>query len=234
MLELHELVKHYSSPGGEAVKAVDGVSLSLGAGEVMALYGPSGSGKSTLLMLIAGLLTPDSGQVRLDGRDITGLSARDAARYRRLDLGFVRQELDVIAGASAIDNAALKLVDRKTSWREARRRVAPLMDRLGLADRLQHRAEDLSMGERQRVLIARALSGRPKLVLADEPTGSLDQQRGREVLTLLTDLCREQSMAMLLVTHDPQAAQFAGSVHTLRDGLLSDGAPKPPAGWGPG
>jgi len=224
MLELRDLVKHYPSPGGETVRAVDGISIEIDAGELVALYGPSGSGKSTLLMLVAALLAPDSGAVLVQGRDISHLSARDAARYRRLELGFVRQSLDLLPGVTALDNATLKLLGSRVGWREAQRRVLPLMEELGVDHRAEHRAEDLSMGERQRVLIARALSTEPKLVLADEPTGSLDTERSKAVLTLLTKLCRERGVAMLLVTHDPQAAGFASRVHTLRDGRLEDGA----------
>jgi putative ABC transport system ATP-binding protein len=220
VLELRDLVKHHASPGGEVIRAVDGVSMVVETGELSALYGPSGSGKTTLLMLVAALLQPDRGAVLVDGRDVSRLSARDAARYRRTEMGFVRQSLELLPGVSALDNAALKLLDRNVGWREARRRVVPLLDGLGLSDRIKHRAEELSMGERQRVLIARALSTEPRLLLADEPTGSLDSQRGREVLQLLTDLCRDRGVAMLLVTHDPQAAAFATRVHTLRDGRL--------------
>lgn len=225
MLELVELVKHFPAPGGERVRAVDGISMEVAAGELVALYGPSGSGKSTLLHLIAALIEPDSGSVLVGGRNVSALSRRDASRYRRLELGFVRQELDVMEGASAIDNATLKLLDARVGWREARRRVEPLLVDLGLGDRLAHRAETLSVGERQRVLIARALSTRPSLVLADEPTGSLDSGRSHEVLGLLTGLCRQHGVAMLLVTHDPQAAGYATRVHTLRDGRLSAGEP---------
>ena len=121
-------------------------------------------------------------------------------------MGFVRQSLDLLAGLSAIDNAALKLFDTGMGVREAHRRMTPLLTRLGLGERARHRAEELSMGERQRVLIARALSTEPELLLADEPTGSLDTQRSREVLALLREICRERDIAMLLVTHDPQAA----------------------------
>jgi putative ABC transport system ATP-binding protein len=225
MLELRRLVKHYPAPGGETIRAVDGVSMQVAAGELVAMYGPSGSGKSTLLQLIAALLEPDNGAVLVDGRDVSRLSARDAARYRRLELGFVRQEPDMMEGASVLDNATLKLLDARIGWREARRRVTPLLVELGLGGRLRHRAEDLSVGERQRVLIARALSTRPGLVLADEPTGSLDTERSHEVLGLLTSLCTEHGVAMLLVTHDPQAAAYATRVHTLRDGRLHDHPP---------
>jgi putative ABC transport system ATP-binding protein len=227
VLEVRQLVKHYPSGGGEVVRALDGISMSIASGELVALYGPSGSGKTTLLTIIAALLRPDHGAVLVNGRDITDLSARDAARYRRLDLGYVSQSLDLMPGVPAIDNAALKLFDLRIGVREAHRRIVPLMERLGIGERLRHRPEQLSMGERQRVLIARALATRPQLVLADEPTGSLDTQRSREVLTLLTEVCHEQDVAMLLVTHDPQAATYASRVHTLTDGQLTDGEQAP-------
>jgi putative ABC transport system ATP-binding protein len=196
--------------------------MTVAGGELVALYGPSGSGKTTLLMLIAALLEPDSGEVLLDGRDICRLSPREAAGYRLRDLGFVRQSLNLIAGADVIDNAALKLLGTEMGARKARKQVGPLIERLGLSERASHRPEELSMGERQRVMIARALSTDPKLVLADEPTGSLDSQRGEEVLGMLSDICRERGVAVVLVTHDPQATAYADRVHALRDGRLAE------------
>jgi putative ABC transport system ATP-binding protein len=225
VLELRDLVKCYPVGDGEPVHAVDGVSLKVAAGELVALYGPSGSGKTTLLMMAAALLAPDSGAVLVDGREVSRLSAAEAAHYRLHELGFVRQSLELIPGASALDNAALKLLGAGATPREAKRGAEPLLERLGLDGRLGHRAEQLSMGERQRVMIARALSMKPKLVLADEPTGSLDSERGREVLELLTAVCREQRVAVLLVTHDPQAAGYADHVHWLRDGRLEERQP---------
>ena len=225
MLELRDLVKHYQAGDGETVRAVDGVSTSICAGELVALYGPSGSGKTTLLMLIAALLRPDAGAVLMDGRDVSELSDADAARYRLHELGFVRQSLNLVPGVSALDNAALKLLGVDIGAREAHRRVMPLLERLGLQQRAKHRAEQLSMGERQRVMIARALSTEPKLLLADEPTGSLDSARSREVLGLLTEVCREREVAVLLVTHDPQAAGYADRVHALLDGKLVEYQP---------
>lgn len=221
VLELRDLVKHYPVPTGDPVRAVDGVSLSVSAGELVALYGPSGSGKTTLLMLIAALLRPDGGAVLVNERDVSTLSDTDAARYRLYELGFVRQSLNLIPGASAIDNAALKLMGTDIGSRAARRQVTPLLERLGLEERITHRAEQLSMGERQRVMIARALSTEPSLVLADEPTGSLDTRRSREVLDLFAEICRERHVAVVLVTHDPYAAAYADRVYALRDGRLS-------------
>lgn len=218
MLELRELVKHFRVGEGEPIHAVDGVSLTLDGGELLALYGPSGSGKSTLLMLIGALLRPDSGAVLVDGRDISALSEEDAARYRLRELGLVSQDAQLLAGARVIENAALKL------WlcerRGAEAHVRPLLERLGLGERLHQRAEQLSMGERQRLMIALALSTEPKLILADEPTGSLDTQRSHEVLELLREVCKERGVAVLLATHDPQATAFADRVLELRDGRL--------------
>jgi putative ABC transport system ATP-binding protein len=221
MLELRDLVKHYHTAGEETVRAVDGVSLSVSRGEMVALYGPSGSGKTTLLLMVAALLAPTSGKVLVNGRDISSLSEREASHFRLREMGFVRQNFDLLPGVTAIDNAVLKLL-KGTPWKEAHRRVQPLLERLGLGERLTHRSETLSMGERQRVMIARALSTEPKLLLADEPTGSLDTQRGREVLELLTGLCVERGVAILLVSHDPQAAAYADRVLALRDGKLYD------------
>jgi len=221
MLEVRDLVKHYPGIGGdEPVRAVDEVSLGVERGELVVLYGPSGSGKTTLLKLIAAVMTPDRGTIRVGGRDVSAMSEREAARYRLEQVGFVLQTFHLIAGLSAIDNAALKLMGGGLRVREAHRRVTPLLDRLGLDERADHRASELSMGERQRVAIAKALSTSPSLLLADEPTGSLDTRRGREVLALLAELCREHETAVLLVTHDPQAAAFADRVHALRDGRL--------------
>jgi len=221
-LELRELVKHYSSCG-ETVRAVDGVNLRIEPGELVALYGPSGSGKSTLLMLIAALLAPDSGSVMFGGRDVASLSGAGAAEYRRREVGLVSQEFHMIPGATALDNAMIKLPVLGYSLKQARARTVPWLERVGLAGRAQHTPERLSMGERQRVTIARALVGEPKLLLADEPTGSLDSARTRDVLSLLREICRERELPALLVTHDADAAAFVDRVHTLRDGRLYEG-----------
>jgi putative ABC transport system ATP-binding protein len=224
MLELRELVKHYELVGGETVRAVDGVSLEVPTGELLALYGPSGSGKTTLLLMVAALLEPTSGSVLVGGRSISTLSEQEASQYRLSQLGFIRQNFDLLPGVSALDNAVLKLL-KNVPWREAHARMTPLLERLGLGKRLEQHAETLSMGERQRVMIARALSTEPRLLLADEPTGSLDTQRSHEVLGLLRELCRERDVAVVLVSHDPLAAGYADRVLALRDGRLDDYEP---------
>lgn len=221
-LEIRGVIKHYGG-GDEVVRAVDGVSLTVAPGELVALYGPSGSGKTTLLLIAAGLLEPDSGGVWFGGREISGLSTRESAHYRRNEVGFVFQSFHLLAGATTINNAALKLMAGGSSLREATRTVRPWLERVGLGHRVDHRAAHLSMGERQRVAIARALAGDPRLLLADEPTGNLDSHRTVEILALLHDICRQQGIPGLLVTHDLSAQRFVDRVLTLRDGHLVDG-----------
>jgi putative ABC transport system ATP-binding protein len=221
-LALRGVVKRYPS-GGETVCAANGVTLEVEPGELIALYGPSGSGKTTLLLLASGLMAPDLGKVVFDGRDVGGMSARESARYRLHDVGFVFQSFHLMPGASALDNALIKLPVCGYTVREAREKTAPWLERLGLGDRLEHRPEQLSMGERQRVAIARALVGEPRLLLADEPTGNLDSARTREILALLRDVCHERGIPGLLVTHDAEAIPFVDRTLTLRDGCLLEG-----------
>ncbi len=221
-LELREVVKYYRS-GSETVRAVDELSLEIGPGEFTALYGPSGSGKSTLLLLAAGLLEPDRGTVCFDGHDLAAMSSRESAAYRLRDVGFVFQAFHLMPGASALDNALIKLPVLGFTVGEAREKATPWLRRVGLGERLNHRPEQLSMGERQRVAIARALVGEPHMVLADEPTGNLDSARTREILTLLRDICHERDIPMLLVTHDPEAIAFVDRTLSLRDGHLLEG-----------
>jgi len=236
MLELTEVVKHWPDGDGGVVRALDGVSLTLGRGELLAVHGPSGSGKTTLLQVIAGLVAPDRGRVLVDGRDVTALDPDAAAAYRLREVGYVTQFPELLPGVTALEQAATKLYGHGRRPREARAAARPLLERLGLGRRLRHRPDQLSGGERQRVAIARALVAGPKLVLADEPTGALDAGRSRAVLQLLRELCDEQQVAMVLVTHDPLAAAYADEALTLTDGRLSPflpegGARLADAGW---
>jgi ABC-type lipoprotein export system ATPase subunit len=221
-LQLENVVKHYRG-AGETVKAVDGVSLVVKEGDMVALYGPSGSGKTTLLMLAAGLMAPDSGNVVFDDQQVGEMSEREGARYRMRDVGFVFQSFHLMAGATALDNATIKLIGDGRTLAEARKLAEPWLDRVGLGERMRHMPDQLSMGERQRVAIARALVNEPRLLLADEPTGSLDSKRSKEILAVLRDICHERRIPGLLVTHDPEARKFADRVHTLRDGHLHEG-----------
>jgi putative ABC transport system ATP-binding protein len=219
MLETHDLVKHYTV-GRESVRAVDGVSLSIEPGEFVALYGPSGSGKSTLLDLIAGFQAADAGQVIVDGRDIATFSEKQHAHYLLQVVGIVGDLNELMPAARARENAALKLL--RTNPRHALQAIEPLLAELGLAERMDQPTNKLSMGERQRVMIARALATEPRLVLADEPTGNLDTRRSREILELLGNLCASRDMALLLATHDPQAVAFADCAYELHDGRLHE------------
>jgi putative ABC transport system ATP-binding protein len=219
VLDLRDVVKSYLV-GGTPICAVDHVSMTVAAGELVALYGPSGSGKTTLIELIAGLKAPDSGSIVVGERNVGCMSRKEARHYRLHELGLVMNPNSLQPGARAITSAAIKLMS--SGNHDAYRRITPLMVELGLGGRLRHRVAELSMGERQRVLLALALSCEPRLVLADEPTASLDTENTRSVLCLLRRLCRERDMALLLVTHDPEAAGYADRVHELRDGRLGE------------
>ncbi len=219
MLELERACKHYACPGG-SIRAVDRLSIVVHARELVAILGPSGSGKSTLLMLAAGLLRPDAGSVRFDGADLGRLSKRQALAYRRTQLGFVFQNFNLVPGLSAAENVALPLLLRGTHRREAQRQALDALADVELAQRAGHPPAQLSGGEQQRVAIARALVGKPKLVLADEPTGSLDSSTGDGVLELLMELARERGTTVIIVTHDDRVARGANRTLTMRDGKL--------------
>jgi putative ABC transport system ATP-binding protein len=219
MLELHEVRKRYRS-GDEDVLAVDGISLRLKEGEMLALQGPSGSGKTTLLLLAAAALSADEGTVAYRGRDLAGLSEQDRAQYRLAELGLISQNAHLMAHVPAVENAATKLLLGGIGVDEAHRRALQWLERVGMGSRARRTPEELSGGERQRVAIARALAGEPRLVLADEPTANLDSERSRETIQLLAELAHEHGKGVLLVTHDPEAAARADRVLRLRDGRL--------------
>jgi putative ABC transport system ATP-binding protein len=221
-LHLSEIAKRYAD-AEEVVSAVDGVSLEIQPGQTVALYGPSGSGKTTLLLLSAGLLAPDAGTVRVAGADLASLDTSSLIDLQRKTIGFIYQSPHLLAGVPAVENAAVKLLADGRSLRSARPVASDWLERVGLGHRLRHTPEQLSGGERQRVAIARALANDPKLILADEPTGNLDSQRGRELLEMLAQLARENGAAVLLATHDPRAAEIADRVFALRDGKLLAG-----------
>jgi putative ABC transport system ATP-binding protein len=226
MLELARVVKHYRSAAGD-VRAVSGVDLAIAPGEMLALLGPSGSGKTTLLLLAAALLAPDAGTIRFAGRDLATLSENEVSDYLMNDVGFIYQGVRLMPRVSAIENASIKLLLGGVGMREARARATVWLERVGLADQLERTPDELSGGERQRVAIARALCGEPRLILADEPTGNLDSARSAEVIGLLRSIAHERQAAVLLVTHDAEAALIADRCCTLRDGELLDGPQAP-------
>ncbi len=221
ILELAEVTKRYGAPdGGEAVEVLRGVSLTLGAGEAVAVTGPSGSGKSTLLNLIAALDRPTAGCVRLDGQDLASLGDRDLARVRNRDIGLVFQFHHLLPQCTVWENVLVPtLVGEGSGAVERGRR---LLDRVGLSGRLAHRPGQLSGGERQRVAVVRALINAPKLLLADEPTGSLDRAAADNLADLLVELNREEGVAMIVATHALPLAERFGRVLALRDGQLGD------------
>jgi putative ABC transport system ATP-binding protein len=221
MLELERVVKHYRAADNDEARAVDGVSLQVREGEMVALQGPSGSGKTTLLLLIAGLLAADAGVIRFDGREIASFSEDEASEYLMREVGFIYQSVQLMPRTSVLENASLKLVLGGMGMREAKVQVTPWLERLGLGDRLRYTPEQLSGGERQRVAIARALAGDPRLILADEPTGNLDSARSMEIVELLHKIAGERGACVVLVTHDTEAARLADRGYRMRDGRLS-------------
>ena len=219
VLELERVVKSYRDGDGQ-LRAVDGVSLTLGTGEMVALQGPSGSGKTTLLLLIAALLAPEQGTIRYRGRPLSELSEGEASDYLLHEVGFIHQSVHLMPRVSVLENASMKLLLTGMGMRSAQARALPWLERLGLGDRLSCTPEELSGGERQRVAIARALAAEPELILADEPTGNLDTARSAEIVSLLHQIARERGAGVLLVTHDGEAAAAADRRLLLRDGRL--------------
>jgi len=221
LLELDRVVKRYHS-AGEEVCAVNGVSLTVAAGEIVALRGPSGSGKTTLLKLAATLLAPEQGTIRFRGVDLSSFSERDESDYLRRDVAYISQRDRLMPRVSALENASIKLVLGRVGRREAQAQALQWLERLGLLDRVGHTPEQLSGGERQRVAIAAALVGDPRLILADEPTGNLNSALSSETIALLAQIAHERGAGVLLVTHDSDAAQLADRSFTLRDGRLHE------------
>jgi putative ABC transport system ATP-binding protein len=211
----------FGRSSGPTVTALDGVSLAVERGEMVGVAGPSGSGKSTLLHLLAALDTPSRGTVTLAGVDVSDRSARERTRLRLDHVGIVFQRFHLLPSLSARANVALPLVERGVPTRERRSRAAELLDRVGLADRADHRPGALSGGEQQRVAIARALVTEPDLLVADEPTGELDTETGDRVLSLMADLATDH--AVVLASHDEQVLDRADRVVRLRDGRRVDG-----------
>ena len=222
ILELTGVSKTYPQARDTAVTVLSDISLRVPAGQAMAIVGPSGSGKSTLLNLIGALDRPSSGTVRLDGRDLTTLRAAELAEIRRNRIGFVFQQHHLLPQCTVLENVLLPALASGSVGAELSDRAAELLGRVALADRADDRPTLLSGGERQRVALARALINKPSLLLADEPTGSLDRQTSESLIELLTELNRGEGTTLIVVTHSPDLAGRMERVMELRDGALRE------------
>ena len=213
--------------------ALRGANVAVRQGEVFAIMGPSGSGKSTLLHCLAGIFTPDQGDALFDGQIVNAMSEADRTKLRRTAFGFVFQFGQLVPELTAADNVALPLLLNRTRRRAAYKTADTWLDKLGVGDKGGRRTGELSGGEAQRVAVARALALAPKVIFADEPTGSLDSLTGEKVMDLLTDLAREQGATVVMVTHDARVAAYAERVATVRDGIVFSvdlpGVPASPA-----
>jgi putative ABC transport system ATP-binding protein len=219
LVELRDVHRTYRR-GEETVRALRGVSLAVDAGDFLVVTGPSGSGKSTLLHIMAGLDRPSSGDVLLEGHSLSAMSDDDLTLRRRRGIGFIFQFFHLLPTLSAIDNVGLPLLLDGLGPDEIRSRAGQALERVGLGQRSGHRPREMSGGEQQRVAIARALVIRPTLILADEPTGNLDTASGADILQILRDAPAEFGAAVVLVTHQPDAALPGERTLSMRDGLI--------------
>jgi len=222
MVELKDVAKQYQM-GETEVQALRGLDLSVSPGEFVAIVGPSGSGKSTLMHIIGALDIPDQGQVVLDERDISDYEENELAELRGNKVGFVFQTFNLIHTLSSLDNVALPLTFQGVRREEREDRAAELLEMVGLGDRLRHKPAELSGGEQQRVSIARALVNDPEILLADEPTGNLDSETGREIMELLSGLNSDRGMTIVVVTHNPRDAEYAERTVKMFDGRIENG-----------
>ena len=226
-IEVRDLVKTYVLSETHRVEALRGLTLAVDKGEFLSVLGPSGSGKSTLMHILGCLDQPTSGEYRLMGRDVARLGNDERARIRNEEIGFVFQSFHLLARASALENVELPMLygAQRPSREERRQKAAEALEAVRLSDRATHAPSQLSGGQQQRVAIARALANRPRLLLADEPTGNLDTRTGREILDTFARLNSERGLTVIMITHDRQVAQYASRSVELRDGrILTDEA----------
>jgi putative ABC transport system ATP-binding protein len=209
--------------GGQPLHILRDVSLTLASGEVAAIVGPSGSGKTSLLMVLSGLERASSGSIKVDGTEISGMNEDQLANFRRKTLGILFQNFHLIPSMTALENVALTLeiAEAGRPWKEIRDRAAAALTEVGLSERLTHLPSALSGGEQQRVGLARALVGQPRLLLADEPTGNLDPETGEHVIEMMFDLARNRGTSILLITHDPELAHRADRLLHMNQGRLT-------------
>lgn len=220
-LECRAIIKTFVE-GGQTLRVLDGIDLVIGRAERIAIVGPSGAGKTTLLQILGGLDDPTSGSVRVFGRDLAGLGSAERGRLRNQALGFVYQFHHLLPEFTALENVAMPLLIRRLPLAEVEERARALLGRVGLGQRLTHKPGELSGGERQRVAVARALVTGPAVVLADEPTGNLDQRTGDRVLEQMLALNAELGASLVIVTHDEEIARRMQRVLRLEDGALRD------------
>jgi putative ABC transport system ATP-binding protein len=217
-LQLENLTKHYKQ-GKDVVRALDGVTLDIGDGEFVAVVGRSGSGKTTMLDMLGLLLRPTAGRLTMDGTDTGKLGDRDLARLRGTKVGFVFQEYNLLPSLTVLENVMLPL-RYVNSGKDGRKRAEDLLERVGLTDRVRHRATELSGGQQQRVAIARSMVNRPSLILLDEPTGAVDTETAQQLVTLLKSLNEQDRVTIVVVTHDLDVAAEAKRQIRLKDGKV--------------
>lgn len=215
MLQLENIKKSYREPTGEELRVLDIPQFSVAEGEQMVLLGRSGCGKTTLLHVVAGISRADSGVVRLDGYDITGLSEAGRDKYRAAKLGYVFQTFNLLPGFSALENVQLGMTFAQGKYSTSRARE--LLDRVGLSDRANHKPNALSVGQQQRVAVARALANRPKLLLADEPTANVDPANQQNTIDLIRQTCSDEKIALILVTHATEVSEQFDRVDRLEE-----------------
>ena len=218
MIAVENVCKRYVV-GGEPVTALDNISLSIAENDYVAVTGPSGSGKSTLLYTIGGLLTPDEGNVKVDGNEVYGISSRQRAKFRRDNIGFIFQKFELIPYLSALENVMLPLVLDDADALDQIDWGVESLERVGLGKRLHHKPSELSGGEQQRVAIARGLVNEPNILLADEPTGNLDMKTGDDIMALLSEL-NDEGQTIVFVTHDQARTRVSNRVIVMLDGRI--------------
>ena len=218
MIEMQDIVKQYTL-GGETIYALDHVSLRVEKGEYVTIIGPSGSGKSTLMNLIGCLDTADSGTYLLNGKPIRKYREKQLAEVRSKQIGFIFQGFNLLPKLSALENVELPMIYQGVRATERKKRAVAALERVGLGERMKHRPNQLSGGQQQRCAIARAIAVHPSLILADEPTGNLDQKTGREILTIFDEL-HQAGNTIVLITHDPKVARCGQRMIRIEDGRL--------------
>ena len=226
VITLSDVTKVYTI-GTNKLRALDGVSLTILPGEFACIIGRSGSGKSTLLNMMAGLERPSRGRIRVAGKQIERMSEGKLVNFRLSNVGFVFQSFNLFAAHTALDNVAMPLMYKGVSRAQRTARARKMLDAVGLKSHMQHKPSEMSGGQQQRVGIARALVASPKILFADEPTGNLDYNTSREILHLIREICRERSTTLIMVTHDPEMAQYADRVIRLFDGRVVENTVNP-------